>query len=129
MNEPRKWLEFAHEDLRLAEMALGEGITNQTCFHAQQGIEKALKSFLRHHQRSVPKTHVLRELLRLCRRLDGSFEALRDTCIRLDRYYIPTRYPDALPGIAPEGLPTRHDAEEAVALLRQALSWIEAKLG
>jgi hypothetical protein len=36
--------------------------------------------------------------------------------------------PDALPGIAPEGLPTRRDAEEAVALLRDALGWIEGRI-
>ena len=42
--------------------------------------------------------------------------------------YIPTRYPEALPGMTPEGLPTRQDAEEAVAFLRQALDWIEERV-
>ena len=46
----------------------------------------------------------------------------------LDGYYIPTRYPEALPGMGPEGLPTRQDAEEAVAFLREALDWIEGKI-
>ena len=128
MNGARKWLEFAHEDLRLAELAMEEGITNQACFHAQQGVEKALKGFLRSHQRSVPKTHALRELLAICKRLDASFGTLKETCVKLDRYYILTRYPDALPGMAPEGLPTRQDAEEAVALLQDALKWIEGKV-
>lgn len=129
MNESRKWMAFAHEDLVVAEAALKEGIHNQTCFHAQQGVEKALKGFLRHRQRSVPQVHGLRELLAACQKFDGSFGMLRETCVKLERYYIPTRYPDALPGMASEeGLPTRQDAEEAVALLRQALSWVEAKL-
>jgi HEPN domain-containing protein len=39
----------------------------------------------------------------------------------LDRFYIPTRYPDALPGALPEGLPERQDAEQALALARQTL--------
>lgn len=30
-----------------------------------------------------------------------------------DRFYIPTRYPDALPGAPPEGLPGKRDADEA----------------
>jgi HEPN domain-containing protein len=33
---------------------------------------------------------------------------------RLDRFYIPTRYPDALPGAIEEGMPTQSDAEEAL---------------
>jgi HEPN domain-containing protein len=40
----------------------------------------------------------------------------------LDRFYIPTRYPDALPGALPEGLPGTADAEEAVALARQVFA-------
>ncbi len=63
MTEPHKWLEFAREDLILAGAALEKGIYNQVCFHAQQGVEKALKGFLRSRQRSVPKTHSLGELL------------------------------------------------------------------
>jgi HEPN domain-containing protein len=128
MTEPRQWLKFAREDLLMAKVALEKGIDNQVCFHAQQGVEKALKAFLRGRQRSVPKTHALSELLTRCRDLEKSFERLEETCVTLDQYYLPTRYPDALPGTAPEGLPTHRDAEEAVALLREALQWIEKKL-
>ncbi|MBI3319662.1 MAG: HEPN domain-containing protein [Candidatus Omnitrophica bacterium] len=128
MTEPRKWFEFAREDQVVAEAALAKGIDNQVCFHAQQGLEKALKGFLRSRQRAVPKVHDLRELLDCCEKLDESFRVLKDACVKLDRYYIPTRYPDALPGAAPEGLPTHRDAEEALALLQQALEWIEKKL-
>jgi len=42
----------------------------------------------------------------------------------LDRFYLPTRYPDALPGNFPEGLPTRTDAEEALAVARQVLETV-----
>jgi len=30
---------------------------------------------------------------------------LRDDLMQMDAFYIPTRYPDALPGSLPEGLP------------------------
>jgi len=98
MTEPRKWFEFAREDLVLAEVALEKGIYNQTCFHAQQGVEKALKGYLRNQKRSLPKTHALSELLAICRKLDNRFSEIEEGCLKLDRYYIPTRYPDALPG-------------------------------
>lgn len=128
MTEPHKWLEFAQEDLTMARMALKEGISNQACFHAQQGVEKALKGFLRTRQRSIPKTHALEELLKFCKGLDPSFIKLKECCVFLDRYYIPTRYPDALPGSLAEGLPTRRDAEKAVRSLQQTLNWIRGKM-
>ncbi len=44
MNEAvERWLIFAREDLRMAELALVEGIFNQVCFHAQQCVEKAIR--------------------------------------------------------------------------------------
>ena len=86
MTKPHDWLEFAHEDLILAEAALEKGIYNQACFHLQA------------------------------------------TCLKLDQYYILTRYPDVLPGMGSEGLPTRQDAEEVVVLLRDVLDWIKGKM-
>lgn len=128
MTEPHKWFEFAREDLAMARIALKQGISNQACFHAQQGVEKALKGFLRSRQRSVPKTHALEELLKFCKELDHGFTKLNECCVILDRYYIPTRYPDALPGSSSQGLPTERDAEKAVKLLQQTLSWIQEKM-
>jgi HEPN domain-containing protein len=46
----------------------------------------------------------------------------------LDRFYIPTRYPDALPGTLPEGLPGADDAEEALAVVRQVIGTVTAFL-
>jgi HEPN domain-containing protein len=47
MNEiTERWLAFAREDLRMAELALAEDIYNQVCFHAQQCVEKAIKGWL-----------------------------------------------------------------------------------
>ena len=128
MTEPRKWLEFARQDLVVAQAAFEAAIYNHVCFHAQQGVEKALKGFLHSRQQPVPRTHVLRELLARCYKLDAGMETLKEACVTLDGYYIPTRYPEALPGMGPEGLPTRQDAEEAVAFLREALDWIEGKI-
>ena len=42
----------------------------------------------------------------------------------LDRFYIPTRYPDALPGSLPEGLPGLDDATQALHIARQVLNTV-----
>jgi len=65
----------------------------------------------------------------LCQALDSTLGQLDDLCLTLDQYYIPTRYPDALPGGGPEGMPTLKDATEALKLLRKALDQIDGKIG
>ena len=58
MNEiTERWLAFAREDLRMAELALAENILNQVCFHAQQCVEKAIKGWLEQQGQSPPRTH------------------------------------------------------------------------
>ena len=125
MNESaERWFAFAREDLQVAEVVLKEEVFNQTCFHAQQCVEKALKGTLARQGQTPPRTHAIADLLELIPAdLLGD---LRDDLRGLDDYYIPTRYPDALPGTLPEGLPGLAEAEEAVSLARIALKRLAA---
>jgi HEPN domain-containing protein len=65
MSESERWLVFAHEDLRMGELAMSEAIYNQVCFHAQQCAEKAVKALLAHQGHPPPRTHRLGDLLSL----------------------------------------------------------------
>jgi HEPN domain-containing protein len=117
--ESERWLRFAQEDLRMAELALRDGIYNQVCFHAQQCAEKAIKGLLAFQDVAPPRTHRIADLLSLVK--NDPF----DVEVRLlDRFYIPTRYPDALPGMLPEGLPERIDAEHALDTAHQVLATV-----
>lgn len=115
--ESERWLHFAREDLRMAELALQNSIYNQACFHAQQCAEKAIKGLLAFQGVAPPRTHRIADLLSLLKNAPFDVEVQL-----LDRFYIPTRYPDALPGMLPEGLPERGDAEHALDTARQALA-------
>jgi HEPN domain-containing protein len=121
-----RWLAFAREDLRMAELALAEGIFNQACFHAQQCAEKAIKGYLEQQGQSPPRTHRMADLLPMLPA--GLMQEIENALRLLDRFYIPTRYPDAFPGMLPDGLPGRQDAQEALAVARQALEHIENEL-
>jgi len=115
-DEIRGWLTFVAEDLKMAELALQEGIYNQACFHAEQCAEKSLKAMILSKGQMPPHTHKLTDLLSL---LPKNFhKSKREEIVLLDRFYIPTRYPDALPGTLPEGLPTQKDAEQAIKIAR-----------
>lgn len=46
----------------------------------------------------------------------------------LDRFYIATRYPDALPGSLEEGMPSKDEAQESLDLAKRVLENIGASL-
>ncbi|HFD40726.1 MAG TPA: HEPN domain-containing protein [Anaerolineae bacterium] len=126
MSNASDWIRFAHEDLIVAEWTYSAQIYNQTCFHAQQCIEKSLKAWLCHQGMSPPRVHQLSVLL--AQLPNDILTDLRTEITLLDRFYIPTRYPDALPGMLPDGLPSSTDAEEALAVARQVLRRTEQEI-
>lgn len=121
-----EWVKFAQDDLRSAEILLKEGIFNEVCFHAQQCAEKIIKSFMALRGRLIPKTHRLIDLLEDVLEVDSRLEKIRQECIVLDQYYIPTRYPDAVIGSKPTGLPSLQDAEEALQMAKAVFSEVQA---
>lgn len=47
----------------------------------------------------------------------------------LDGYYLPTRYPNSLPGSIPAHVYGRQAAQEAVALARHVVAFVAARMG
>jgi HEPN domain-containing protein len=94
--EPALWPQLADEDLAMARLAFDQGIYRQTCFHAQQAVEKALKALLLARQGTYPKTHSLEDLLAFD--TSGELSEWEEPCQRLSQFYLTTRYVDALPG-------------------------------
>lgn len=124
MNEiGRRWVYFARENLQMAEIAVREGIWNQACFNAQQCVEKMLKAVLADRESPVPRTHSMADLMELI--ADNRFDDIAADIRALDRFYIATRYPDALPGALPEGLPGSDEAGEALELAKRVASIVE----
>ncbi|MBS1250404.1 MAG: hypothetical protein MAG431_01998 [Chloroflexi bacterium] len=127
MSDPTEWLDFASEDLRMAELAFSEKIYNQVCFHSQQCCEKALKAWLLYQGINPPRTHQLSVLLSLSPR--DIFTKLGGDIVRIDRFYIPIRYPDAPPGSLSDGLPDKTNADEALSTAKQVFRRVEQNIG
>lgn len=121
-----RWLAFAQQDLRVAELAMTEAIFNQVCFHAQQCAEKALKGWLEAQGKVPPRTHRMADLLPLLP--SGLLGSFAQRVLLLDAFYIPTRYPDALPGSLASGLPGNSDALEALEVAHILLNHIQNAL-
>jgi HEPN domain-containing protein len=58
-----------------------------------------------------------------------SHEQYKEKLEFLDKFYVPTRYPDALPGSLPEGLPNKEDAEKAVESAKEVVDFVKKALG
>jgi HEPN domain-containing protein/predicted nucleotidyltransferase len=124
--EAQRWLTFAEQDLHMAALALGAEIFNQTCFHAQQCVEKCLKACLTAAGELVPRTHLIADLVQqLSAPAQAAIAGLEEAFLALDQFYIPTRYPDALPGSLPEGLPQQSHADMALITARRGYEWTQ----
>ncbi len=80
---------------------------------AQQSGEKALKACLYAMGKRVVIGHSLFEFAQMLAEEDKEFLKIMNPAKRLDRYYIPTRYPNGLPGGMPFQVYTQEDLNQA----------------
>ena len=110
----RRWLSQAENDLGAAQLMVERAFYAQACFMCHQVAEKALKALAYYRGDRYVLGH---SLLQLLREIVGTysdmsqFESLMGV---LNQYYVPTRYPDALPGGTPFETYNQRQAEEAV---------------
>lgn len=112
----RGWIAKAESDLFVVRQILDTpGPYDTACFHAQQAIEKFLKSILLLYDVPVPRSHDLEELQRLC----------------LEVCYIPELAALDLTQITDYAVGARYDIEfwPERAALREALDLIEEVQG
>lgn len=128
MNRPDDWLYSAGLDLKAANAALREDIANIACYHSHQTAEKAIKALLLRQSGSVPKMHNLGELLNKVISTQPEMKKLENKVRFLNQFYIPTRYPDALPGTLPEGLPSAETAGQAIEFAQEILDTVRPML-
>ncbi len=91
----RDWLEEAVDDLEAAEALFQAGKWSKVCFLSHQAVEKALKALCIRRLGVYLRTHSVARLIEEVGRVTSLPEGLAERVRRLDRYYIPTRYPNA----------------------------------
>lgn len=120
----RGWFVKGDSDLSAAGQILsGPGPYDTACFHAQQAVEKYLKSVLALHERAIPRTHDVEELARLCEALDSSLKAELSSLnlAELSDYAVILRYDS-------EFWPEREVAQEAAHLATIVRSVVLSRL-
>ena len=122
--ETGRWLRQAEADLASARDSARALHFEWACFQAQQSGEKALKAVLYERGVRAVLTHSLVDLVRHCAPVAPALASLEREARYLDQFYIPTRYPNGLPG---ESAPAEfYSAEEAAACTRCAESILRA---
>lgn len=128
--EAERWLRTAEEDLRAAETLLNAGLFAQACFYAQQSGEKAVKA-LWYLIDADPWGHSIQRLVMdfpQKQQLPDLAQWIEQAAF-LDKFYIPTRYPNGLPDLTPGQVYTRPEAvrglETARALVAACREWLE----
>jgi HEPN domain-containing protein len=122
-HEARRWLDTAREDLDAARSLMESDKFSHSCFFSQQAGEKAIKA-LWHFLGEDPWGHSIQKLIAELPE-PVAFERLQPLVqdgALLDRYYIPTRYPNGLPDLTPGQVYFRQDAEVCLESSRRLLS-------
>ena len=126
--EARRWFEEATSDLDTARYLADGARYNTACFMGQQAAEKALKAFLYSHEVEEPWGHSVDTLIHDGTSYDSTLATIRDLGAVLDKYYIPTRYPNGLPGGLPSKAYTADDARQAITAADRVLAAVRERL-
>ena len=130
-SEALRWLKTGEDDLDAAAVLRKNRKFPQACFYAQQAAEKALKAIW-YYRDADPWGHSIRKLIEDLENVDLTLYARLKTLLRagtvLDRFYIPTRYPNGLPELTPAEAYLEEDAEECIRQANQNLVAVKSLL-
>lgn len=127
-DEGRRWLAQAKLDLADARYLLEGSRYNACCFFCQQAAEKAIKAYLYQQGAEHVYGHSVAELCREAAQLNQGFAGIKSVVSPLDVFYIPTRYPNGLPGGIPAEAFSGQDAERALDMAEKVIALVNKLL-
>lgn len=126
--EAKRWFLQGSQDLDDAKFNLSGNRYNIACFLAQQSAEKALKAYLIAQGVESVWGHSTWELCKMAKNLDEEFVQVENEARSLEKFYIPTRYPDALPGAIPSEAFDQNDAKNAISMASKINEFVQSKI-
>lgn len=121
-DDPKRWMDFAGTDLRMAKEGLKHGYRLEPlCFHAQQAVEKAFKAILLGRRIAFPKIHDLDKLMDLLPPDLVPPPGVKASAL-LTKYSEAGRYPHGFEDV------TEEDYHHAIKLAQTVFDWVEKVL-
>ena len=131
IREAKRWLTTAEDDNDSAVILKENGKFAHSCFHAQQAGEKALKAIW-YFADADPWGHSIKKLIEDLNYVDSKLYKRLESYTRmgmvLDRFYIPTRYPNGLPDITPDAAFTDEDADICISYSKKIINEVRSIL-
>jgi HEPN domain-containing protein len=129
--EAMRWLRTGEDDLDAATVLKKNGKFPHACFHAQQAGEKAVKAVW-YRADADPWGHSVRKLIEDLENVDMNLYDRLKGLLRagtiLDRFFIPTRYPNGLPELTPGEAYLEEDAEQCIRQAAEILAAVKTLL-
>jgi HEPN domain-containing protein len=123
----KDWINQAIKDLQTAEDMAKSGSFEWSCFVAQQAAEKAVKAVFQ-KLNAVAWGHSVLDLMKVLSRKTTVTEELLNYARTLDRYYVPTRYPNSFESGSPYEYFTGKDAEDAIVCSKRIIEFCKGLL-
>jgi len=117
----------AERDLELSRWAAKGEFFEWACFSAQPAAEKAVKA-LYQALHGEGRGHMVGRLLAALPQEVRPGEAIIQRALRLDRYYLPTRYPNGFESGSPKDYFMVEDAEESIEDASQIINFCRGQL-
>ncbi len=131
IREAIRWLTTADDDIDSAVILKNNGKFAHSCFHAQQAGEKALKAVW-YFADADPWGHSTKKLIEDLNFVDFKLYQKLESYIKmamvLDRFYIPTRYPNGLPDITPDEAFSDEDADTCITYSKKIIDEVRSIL-
>lgn len=120
----KDWMNQAIKDLKTAEQLIKSESFEWSCFVAQQAAEKAVKAVFQ-KLNAVTWGHSIFDLLRVLSQEQKILvnEGFLNYARSLDKYYLPTRYPNAFESGSPYEYFTKKEAEDALIYSRKIIEF------
>jgi HEPN domain-containing protein len=128
LEEGKRWLAQAQQDLLDAKTLLKAQSYASSCFHAQQAAEKAAESWLYSQGIRAIVSHSVTRLISGCGKIDASFASFAEAGKELDRHYIGSRYPNFYAEGAAYEYYTREIANKCIKHATSILSSVDRLL-
>lgn len=126
--EAARWLDQAEDDLAAARHNKEGGFYPQSCFLAEQASEKALKAFLYGQGERMIISHSSLDLIKKASNYHEDFLKVESQAKFLDKFYIPTRYPNGLPAGTPKDYYMEEDAGAAIKAAQDIVKLVKSCL-
>ena len=125
----KRWLAEATHSLEVTRLMFDNGLWSDVCFKSEQTSQLALKAYLYGAGRRSIYIDSIGDLLSECGKEDEVFIDLRGRGVTLDKHYLSSRYPDALP---PPAIPfesfTADEAHQALGIATEIVEMVSARI-